>query len=357
MKKSKFFVFAAIILALAIVFGSCAVQTEIVNSPVSGVGGSDIAVENSSSEKETEKTEKTTGKASKYSTDDKLIALTFDDGPRKSTTNQILDVLEKYNSAATFFVVGYNIENNVSTIKRAVDLGCEIANHSDGHKNLMKCTPEEIRSQVNDPNNLIKNLTGFEVELFRAPGGNFKGVENQIGMPLIQWSVDTEDWKYKDASNEDRSEEKRQDDIDSIVDTVVSQAKKGDIILMHDIYNFTADLCDVLIPRLVEKGFILVTVSEMYAAYGKELEAGKVYRGIKLSENAEPAAALAKGAYCVETSGSPLVIREEAGAASAMLGKIPNGTVVLVSKSVPGWSYVTYGTVSGWVSSECLMKF
>lgn len=370
MRRSKFIVFLAIILALVLALGACSIQTETVNSPLTGVGGSDVEVENSVTQKPTEKqtenkTEKATqkpskkpsGNGSKYSLEDKLIALTFDDGPRKSTTNKILDVLEKNNSAATFFIVGYNIDKNVDTIKRAINIGCEIANHSDGHKTLTKCTPNEIKTQVNNPIKTLKNLTGYEMKLFRAPGGHYKGVEAQIGMPLIQWTIDTEDWKYKDKSHEDRTAEERQNDIDSIVDAVVMQAKKGDIILMHDIYDFTADLCTVLVPRLVSEGFKLVTVSEMYEAYGTELEGGKVYRGIKFAENAEPAEAKVVGAYLVETNGNPLIIREEADYTSAMLGKIPNGTVVLVNKSVPGWAHVTYKFVTGWVSSKYLMKF
>ena len=370
MKKSKFFVFLAIILALGIALGGCAVQIESVNSALNGSGGSDIAVESDTTEKQTvnqtenttqsqteTQTEQETQKVSKYSSEDKLVALTFDDGPRNSTTNRILDMLEKYNGAATFFIVGYNIENNIKTIKRAVDMGCEIANHSDGHLNLTKCTPDEIRAQVNNPIEAVKKHTGYDVKLFRAPGGNFKGVEEIIGLPLIQWSIDTEDWKFKDAAHPDRTAEARADDIESIVDRVILQVKKGDIILMHDIYDFTADLCEALIPRLVEEGFTLATVSEMYEAYGKELEGGKVYRSIRIAEPAQAVTAMTSGAYLVGTGGHSLIIREKADANSAMLGKIPDGTVVLTSQSVPGWSYVTYESVSGWVSAKYLMKF
>lgn len=360
MKKSRFFVFTAIILALGIILGACAFRTDNIESPTNGEGGSDIAVESGEIENETETVKETKKQAeaikpSKYTSEDKLVALTFDDGPRNSTTNRILDILEKHGAAATFFIVGYNIDSNVKTIKRAVDMGCEIANHSDGHKTLTKCTPEEIAEQVRKPNEAIKKYTGFDVRLFRAPGGNFKGVEGTIGMPLIQWSIDTEDWKYKDASHKDRSAEQRKTDIQNIADRVMLEVKKGDIILMHDIYDFTADLCDVLIPRLVEEGYRLATVSEMYEAYGKELEDGKVYRGIKHPKAEVPA--LATGAYLIETGGSALNMRAQADVASEIVGKIENGTVVLVKKSVADWSLVSYDSVDGWVSSKYLMKF
>lgn len=360
MRKSRFFVFTAIILAFGLILGACDFRADITESPTYGEGGSDIAAENSNIEIETEtkkETKKETEviKPSKYTSEDKLVALTFDDGPRSSTTNRILDILEKHNSAATFFIVGYNIDNNVKTIKRAVDMGCEIANHSDSHKNLIKCTPEEIADQVSKPNETIKKYTGFDVRLFRAPGGNFKGVEETIGMPLIQWSIDTEDWKFKDASHKDRTPEQRNTDLENIVDRVMLEVNQGDIILMHDIYDFTADLCDLLIPRLIGEGYRLATVSEMYEAYGKELEGGKVYRCIKHPKSEVPA--LAAGAYLVETGGSVLNMRAKADIASEIVGKIENGTVVLVKKSVAGWSLVSYDSVDGWVSSKYLMKF
>lgn len=362
MKRSKWFACLCSLLAVALIFSSCAIKEFETDQSLNGEGGSDIAIENNGqsleqvTQTEKETTEEKTTDPPKYSKEDKLVALTFDDGPRRSTTNRILDVLEQHNGAATFFLVGYNIENNVETIKRAAEMGCEIANHSHDHKNLMKCTPEELREQVDTPNKLIKELIGIDVELFRAPGGNFTGVEEAIGMPLIQWSIDTVDWKYKDAAHKDRTSEQRKADIEKIVDHVITKVEKGDIILMHDIYDFTADLCDVLIPRLVEQGFKLATVSEMYAAYGKTLEGGKVYRCIKFNDET-PAQAVPAGAYLVKTSGDPLNLRAEADASSESLKKIENGTVVLVTKSVPGWAYVKFESVSGWVNSKYLLKF
>ncbi len=344
MKKTKIFVIAvAIIVCFAAILSSCAGNKD--NISQSGEGGSDIT---------NETTVSTTAPPPKYSPDDKLIALTFDDGPSKSSTNRILDILEKNNSAATFFVVGYNIDKNAETIKRASNLGCEIANHSDSHKNLMKCDVEAIRSQVNNPNNKLKSITGVSPVLFRAPGGNFTGVEDEIGMPLIQWSIDTEDWKFKDASHKNRTEEQRKADLKRIADKVVADAEKGDIVLMHDIYSFTADLCEQLIPALNEKGFKLVTVSEMYEAYGVELENGKVYYNIDVvAANSTP---LAPGNYVVATNGGLLNVREKADAYSASLAKIPNHTPVIVLRSVPGWAYVEYDGVSGWINASFLAK-
>ncbi len=340
MKKGrKIAAVTAILLCLLTVFSSCAEKPD---------GKTETSGQASSA------TQTETKPASKYSSEDKLIALTFDDGPSYKSTNRILDVLEKHNSAATFFVVGYNIEKNISTIKRASELGCEIGNHSQSHKNLMKCTEAELKNQVKSPNKLLKELAGVDAKLFRAPGGNFDGVESKIGMPIIQWSVDTLDWKYKDSSNKDRTEEQRKADLEKIVDNVVSNAEKGDIILMHDIYGFTADLCELMVPALIDKGFTLVTVSEMYLAYGSELKNGKVYYSADIiPTNLEPVEA---GSYRVKTKGGALNVRVEADKTSESLAKIPNGTKVTVLDSVAGWAYVEYSGVKGWVNSAYLEK-
>lgn len=338
MKKRRLIAIVALLLCLATVFCSCTDK-----KPDGG------ATTQSTSETQTEV--KTT---SKYSPEDKLIALTFDDGPSAKSTNRILDVLEKNGGAATFFVVGYNIEKNLSTIKRASEMGCEIGNHSNSHKNLMKCTDSELRNQVDTPNKLLKELAGVDVKLFRAPGGNFKGVESKIGMPIIQWNVDTLDWKYKDSSNKNRTEEQRNADLKKLADNIVKDAEKGDIVLMHDIYGFTADLCELVVPALIEKGFKLVTVSEMYLAYGDELKGGKVYYNIDaVSVNAEP---LTPGNYKVKTKGGVLNLRAQADKTSESLVKIPNGTNVTVLKSVKGWAYIEYSQVKGWVNSAYLEK-
>lgn len=344
MKKSKFILpFTAILLCLAMIFASCSDNSQ------SGAGGSDISPENSS-----HTTEELTTAKPKYTADDKLIALTFDDGPSTKATGRILDLLEKNGGTATFFVVGYNIEDNISLIKRAQSLGCEIANHSNDHKNLMKCSASELRTQVDKPNKTLNSLTGVEPELFRAPGGNFGGVEEDIGMPIIQWSIDTNDWRYKDASHKDRSEAQRNADLKKIANKVLDNAESGDIVLMHDIYNFTADLCELIIPGLIEKGFKLVTVSEMYEAYGVKLENGKVYYSIDvIPANAEP---IAVGNYKVKTNGSVLNVRASTDSSSESLARIPNGTAVTVLRSVAGWAYVDYNSVQGWVNAKWLEK-
>ena len=352
MKTSKVILaLTALVLAAAMLLSACGVKDD---SKTTAAGTSSAGEPAMTEEPATE--EPTTAKP-KYSPSDKLIALTFDDGPRSSTTNRVLDLLERSGGVATFFLVGYNIPDNAEVIKRAAAMGCSIGNHTKDHKILTKCSADTIKAQVNGVNSLLRDM-GIEPTLFRAPGGAFKGIKDQIGMPLIQWSIDTEDWKYKDASHKGRSAEERTADLNRIADMVFSQAKGGSIVLMHDIYDFTADLCEIVIPGLVEMGFKLVTVDQLFEAYGEKLENGVVYYSAKLPEpSARPASAepIAAGKYTVSTSGSVLNMRVSPDADSQVLEKIPNGTIVEVTKSVLGWAYVTYNSAQGWVSSAYLV--
>lgn len=352
MKTSKVILaLTALVLAAAMLLSACGVKDD---SKTTAAGTSSAGEPAMTEEPATE--EPTTAKP-KYSPSDKLIALTFDDGPRSSTTNRVLDLLERSGGVATFFLVGYNIPDNAEVIKRAAAMGCSIGNHTKDHKILTKCNADTVKAQVNGVNSLLRDM-GVEPTLFRAPGGAFKGIKDQIGMPLIQWSIDTEDWKFKDASHKGRSAEERTADLNRIADMVFSQAKGGSIVLMHDIYDFTADLCEIVIPGLVERGFKLVTVDQLFEAYGEKLENGVVYYSAKLPEpSARPASAepIAAGKYTVSTSGSVLNMRVSPDADSQVLEKIPNGTIVEVTKSVLGWAYVTYNSAQGWVSSAYLV--
>ena len=190
-----------------------------------------------------------------------MIALTFDDGPKTSVTSRILDSLQANGGRATFFMLGSNVNANAGVIKRMVDQGCEVANHTHDHKYLTKIGAEGIVSQVGSTNQKIQAVCGVSPVLMRPPGGYIDGaslnVLGSMGMPAIMWSIDTR--------NAQRT-----------IDTVLSQVKDGDIILMHDIYSTTADAAVVLIPELTARGYQLVTVSEL-AAYRGGIAPGHKY--------------------------------------------------------------------------------
>ena len=199
--------------------------------------------------------------------EEKLVALTFDDGPYGEVTNRILDVVEQYAEYGvhvTFFALGSQAEKFPNTVKRAADLGCEVANHTYSHKNLTKISEDERTSQVEDTADIIESITGTRSKLVRPPyGAKNDDVRATVKYPLILWSIDTLDWKTRDT------------------DSTVAEALKavdGDIVLMHDVREDTAAAAEQIIPALVEQGYKLVTVSEMFEAKGTALENGKAYR-------------------------------------------------------------------------------
>ena len=298
-------------------------------------------------------TETTQPEAPKYTVADNLIALTFDDGPGTDSSKKILRVLSENDAHATFFMVGYNIDEYPDAVKEAFDLGNEIANHTKGHKYLSKSSPETIHEEVNYVNDRVEEITGKRPTLLRAPGGNIGNSAGETGMPLIQWNIDTNDWRHKDKQGSSRTEEQRNSEINAIVDHVMTNVSPGCIILMHEIYDFSADVCELLIPKLAQAGYKMVTVSEMFEAYGIELKAGEVYRCAESqSAAASNTVKVEPGNYVVSTSSSALNLRQDASGNAAVLTEIPKGAAITVTESVEGWAKTSYGGFTGWVSTK-----
>jgi peptidoglycan/xylan/chitin deacetylase (PgdA/CDA1 family) len=193
-------------------------------------------------------------------------ALTFDDGP-SPCTELILDTLEKHNAKATFFVVGNLAGTGKSTIKRAFDMGCEIAGHSWTHRNLPTLTPTEIELELSDTTAAITAITGVCPKVFRPPYGavsdTLKNACSKAGLPIINWSVDPLDWEHKNA--------------EIIYDKIMENLHNRAIILSHDIYASTAEAMTRVIPELIRRGYRLVTVSELFCCAGITPQAGAVY--------------------------------------------------------------------------------
>lgn len=215
-----------------------------------------------------EELEKITGTRKGLDPNKPMIALTFDDGPYSGVTIPILDQLEKYNSAATFFMLGEKINQNKEILEKMVQTGSEVANHSYSHKQLTKLSIANLNKEINDTSLAIKNVVGFEPKLVRPTYGAVNNtVKANINYPLILWSIDTLDWKYRNTNR--------------IVNHVLTNVKDGDIILMHDLYGTTRDATLQLIPKLIDRGFQLVTVSELFELKEVELKPGVTYSNVR----------------------------------------------------------------------------
>ncbi|RAK18263.1 polysaccharide deacetylase [Anoxybacillus vitaminiphilus] len=140
-------------------------------------------------------------------TKEKVIALTFDDGPSSKYTPQILDILKQYKAKATFFIVGSRVKAHPDIVKREILDGHELANHTYNHSNFRGLTEEEIRKELRKAKQTIVELTGFSPKLFRPPGGYYNetiiNVANKEGYTVVMWSwhQDTYDWKEPGVSN------------------------------------------------------------------------------------------------------------------------------------------------------------
>ncbi len=191
--------------------------------------------------------------------EEKLIALTFDDGPDPDGTGAILDVLSEYGVRATFFVIGEKAEKSPDLLIRAVGEGHEIGNHTYSHLNGKKTNAKRYLADVKKNGALLSGILGYETVLFRPPGGNLSAENGkaiaEAGCVTVLWSVDTEDWKGIAA--------------DKIVSAVLGHVRGGDIVLMHDcIYGkgHTAEALKTVLPALIAEGYRFVTVSELLSA-------------------------------------------------------------------------------------------
>ena len=186
----------------------------------------------------------------------KMIALTFDDGPHPKETHQILDVLYKYNIKATFFVVGKHANWYSEPLIRAAKEGHEIGNHTFSHPDISNLSSDDITREIKECENILLKLTGKKTTLFRPPYGSYSKeklgeIAKKSGYKIILWTtVDAKDWKNPPPLQ--------------IANIIINKAKSGDIILLHDYgTKNTVNALDIIIPKMIEKGYKFVTVSEL----------------------------------------------------------------------------------------------
>lgn len=190
------------------------------------------------------------------SRDKKLIALTFDDGPHPKETNQVLDVLNKYNVKGTFFIAGKHANWYPNPLVRASKEGHEIGNHTFNHPDITNLTNAQLEEEILKCEEILIKLTGKKPTLFRPPYGSYKqeelaSIAKKLNYKIVLWTtVDARDWQNPAA--------------EVIANKIINNAKNGDIILLHDYAtNNTVAALDILIPKMMDQGFEFVTVSQI----------------------------------------------------------------------------------------------
>ena len=184
---------------------------------------------------------------------EKLIALTFDDGPHYKYTPYLLDELNKRNVKATFFVLGTNASNNLEILNRMYKEGHVIGNHTYTHKNLYRLKTQKIFEEIDKTNQIIEMITHKPVQYFRPSYGNYNNkIAKLTDMQIILWNIDSLDWKIKNSNR--------------VANRVINKAHDGSIILMHDIYKSSVKAALKIVDKLQKDGYKFVTVEELLNA-------------------------------------------------------------------------------------------
>lgn len=193
----------------------------------------------------------------------KKICFTFDDGPDLSfeTSGQIVNELYKYDSSATFFVLGNRLgEKQINYIKGAVEKGMEYGSHTQSHANLTKLSSSDAANEILTPFNDLNNGFGYQMKLFRPPYGAINDtVLNSTNLTAVLWNVDSLDWSYRNKYDHNEC-------VNVIYDKVINETDENDVVLFHDIYSTSSDAACKLIEYYIKNGYQIVSASELMNA-------------------------------------------------------------------------------------------
>jgi len=196
----------------------------------------------------------------------RYIALTFDDGPSGRYTRRLLEGLEERDAHATFFLCGYRMAQDPELAGRIVSAGHEIGLHGYSHKSMRELSRRQIAAELEDTRALLPE--GCNPVWLRPPGGccsdGVRQVAEVTGLAILDWSLDPQDWATRDITAVKRS--------------ILSAARDGDVVLLHDMTDSSVDAALAVIDSLQDRGFRFVTVSEMVRRRRVSIEPGKTYR-------------------------------------------------------------------------------
>ena len=193
------------------------------------------------------------------------IALTFDDGPNRGTTDRLLDGLTERGASATFFLVGERISGEEDLVKRMQAEGHQVGNHTWSHVRLRGASEETICRETRQTEEALEAILGPGTYWLRPPYGQIDEKERKlVTVPMVQWSVDPRDWELKNK--------------DKVVQAVLEAAKPNAIILLHDIYPTSVDAALGIVDTLQKQGYWFVTVEELLKLNGIEAQPGMIYR-------------------------------------------------------------------------------
>lgn len=186
-------------------------------------------------------------------TEEKKVAISFDAAWGADKTEEILKILDEFDVNATFFLVGFWVDDYTDMVKKIDEAGCEIGTHSNTHPDMVKLDKESVKEELTTSIEKIEAITGKEVTLFRAPFGSYNNqlldTAEELGLKTIQWDVDTLDWKGLSASE--------------INNRVLSKVQNGSIILMHNNSDNVLDGLRLILTTLKNKSYEVCSIGEL----------------------------------------------------------------------------------------------
>ena len=208
---------------------------------------------------------------SKVETDDRKISLTFDIASGSSNIESILDILDRYNVKASFFLVGNWVEENKKIVKEISDRGHDIGNHSNSHANMKELNESDLKKELNTTSSKIESITGEKTTMYRPPFGKFDNkslkVCEELGYTVVNWDIDSFDWKGIGPN--------------FVTEKVLKGVEPGSIVLFHGDINNSEQYLEKILIKL-NKRYDIVPLSKLIYSEGYEIDSNGIQ---KLKDN------------------------------------------------------------------------